>query len=87
MPLWFAAICYRRVEPYVSHGISREITDSFQVALNVSYVSAARTTWVLSRLLDHVLVEAPGVEDASVYDLEALDVGTLLKDSDGGRRH
>lgn len=66
---------------------SREITDSFQVALNVSYVSAAGATWVLSRLLDHVLVEALGVEDASVYDLEALDVGTLLKNTDRGRGH
>ena len=63
------------------------MTNSFQVALNISDVSAARAAWVLSRFLDHVLVEAFGVEDPSVDDPEALDVGSFLKDADGGRGH
>ena len=60
---------------------------SFKIALYISDISASRTTWILARLLDHIVDQALSVEHTLAHDLEADDVGAFLEDVRRGGRH
>ena len=50
----------------------------FQIALDISNISATRTSWILARLFDHVVDQTIAVKNTLIDDLEADYLSAFL---------